>query len=65
MSQAALDHAQVRAALVACSEAGDHLAIALVPMIDAADGGLDAATRSIGAWYQATMERVSGWYLGK
>jgi hypothetical protein len=55
-----LDHAQVRAALVACSEAGDCLATALLPMIDAANGSLDAATRWITAWYEATRERVSG-----
>jgi len=53
-----LDPAQVRAALVACSEAGDCLATALLPMIDAANGSLDAATRSIAAWYEATVERV-------
>ena len=53
-----LDHAQVRAALAACSEAGDCLATALLPMIDAANGSLDVATRSITAWYEATRARL-------
>jgi len=53
-----LDHAQVRAALAACSEAGDCLATALLPMINAASGSLDVATRSITAWYEAARARL-------
>lgn len=55
-------YASVREALVACDRAGDFLAAALLPIVDGANGNLDLATRQIGAWYEASMERVSGWY---
>ncbi len=55
-------YAQVRHALVRCRAAGYYLADALLPLVDAANGDLAVAKQNIEAWYEATMERVSGWY---
>ena len=59
---AAPTFAQLREALVRCRAAGYYLADALLPLVDAAGGDLPAARGNVAAWYEATMDRVSGWY---
>jgi hypothetical protein len=40
----------------------DYLQRALLPLIDAANYDLDKARKNIEAWYDQSMDRVSGWY---
>jgi hypothetical protein len=40
----------------------EELKTALVTLIDEAQGDIEKARRNIEAWYEAMMDRVSGWY---
>ncbi len=45
-----------------CADAGFTAAKALVPLIDTSVDSLEASKKNVAAWYEATMDRVSGWY---
>lgn len=45
-----------------CADAGFTAAKALVPLIDTSADSLDLSKKNVAAWYEATMDRVSGWY---
>ena len=48
--------------VVATQVPNPELRTAILTLIDEADGDLDRARRNIEDWYDAMMERVSGWY---
>lgn len=58
----ALDFAAIRAAVEQCSRQGYTVANAVLPLLDHANGDLEAAKKAIAAWYDGAMDRVSGWY---
>ena len=53
---------QVRAATLTCKRGGYQVADAILPLLDAAQGNLDVARKSLEAWYTSGMDRVAGWY---
>ncbi|MCU0868588.1 MAG: hypothetical protein MUF30_03170 [Burkholderiales bacterium] len=55
-----IDMARLREGIAALDDA--RVRRALMLLLDEADGDLDRARRAIEAWFDASMERVSGWY---
>lgn len=52
----------IRATVAASTVLDEGVRRALLTLIDEADGDLDKARRNIEEWYDAAMDRVSGWY---
>jgi hypothetical protein len=52
----------LRGALQSPALVASPIAAALGPIIDRADNNLEAALRGIQGWFNASMDRVSGWY---
>lgn len=52
----------IRAAALKCKERGYTSGDVLLPLLDAAHGDLERAHANIAGWYEAGMDRVSGWY---
>lgn len=53
---------QLRRAVDVCAARGYQAAAALKPLLDSAVPDVDAARHNIQRWFDAGMERVSGWY---
>jgi hypothetical protein len=45
-----------------CRAAGFTIGESLLPLVEQAGDSLDVARRNVAAWYEASMDRVSGWY---
>ena len=60
--RAELGTADLREAARLCRACGFTVGEALLPLIDQAGDRVDAARVNVAAWYEAAMERVSGWY---
>ena len=45
-----------------CRAAGFTVGESLLPLVEQAGDSLDVARRNVAAWYEAAMDRVSGWY---
>ncbi len=45
-----------------CRAAGFTVGESLLPLIEQAGDSLEVASRNVAAWYEAAMDRVSGWY---
>ena len=45
-----------------CRAAGFTIGESLLPLVEQAGDSLDVARRNVAAWYEAAMDRVSGWY---
>jgi hypothetical protein len=45
-----------------CRAAGFTIGESLLPLVEQAGESLDVARRNVAAWYEAAMDRVSGWY---
>jgi hypothetical protein len=54
--------AELRAAIASPALAGSPVGIALRPMLDEAGDDVQAALKSMAAWYESAMDRVGGWY---
>jgi hypothetical protein len=54
--------AQLRAAALACRDAGYTIGDTLVSLVDASQGDEAIVRRNIEAWFDGGMQRVSGWY---
>lgn len=59
-----LDHASLRSALVSFASQRSPIANALLPIVDRAKD-LEGALQGIEAWFNAGMDRVSGWYKAR
>jgi len=53
---------KLRAACHHLSQHGYPAASAVIPLLDAANNDLATAQKNVEAWFDATMDRVSGWY---
>jgi len=53
---------KLRAAAITCRNYGYPAASAVIPLLDAANNDLATAQKNVEAWFDATMDRVSGWY---
>lgn len=62
LSSAPNDMAALRAELAKTAASGDETAEAILSIVDAADENLQATRAGIAAWFDQTMERVSGEY---
>lgn len=58
----ALTTTDVREAARVCRACGFTVGEALLPLIEQAGDRLELARANVAAWYEAAMERVSGWY---
>jgi len=58
----ALTFATLREAAVQLAAQKSATADAVLPILDKADGDLDAALKGIEAWFTSGMDRVTGWY---
>jgi hypothetical protein len=58
----ALTAADVLAAARVCRANGFTIGESLLPLVEQAGESLDVARRNVAAWYEAAMDRVSGWY---
>jgi hypothetical protein len=54
--------ADIRRAACICRDHGDPTGTVLVTLLDAGTADLSEARRHIESWYDAVMDRVSGWY---
>jgi hypothetical protein len=45
-----------------CRASGFTVGGSLLPLVEQAGDSLDVARRNVAAWYEAAMDRVSGWY---
>jgi hypothetical protein len=54
--------AELRAAALACRDAGYTIGDTVVSLVDAAQGDEAQVRRNIEAWFDGGMQRVSGWY---
>jgi hypothetical protein len=45
-----------------CRASGFTVGESLLPLVEQAGDSLDVARRNVAAWYEAAMDRVSGWY---
>lgn len=63
-SPAPLSYATLRNAVSELAAQRSPVAAAALPIVDQAQGDLDAALKGLGAWYGGGMDRVSGWYKG-
>jgi hypothetical protein len=45
-----------------CRACGFTVGESLLPLVEQAGDNLDVARRNVAAWYEAAMDRVSGWY---
>ena len=45
-----------------CRASGFTVGESLLPLVEQAGNSLDVARRNVAAWYEAAMDRVSGWY---
>jgi hypothetical protein len=61
---APLSYALLRDAVSKLAAQRSPVAAAALPIIDQAQGNLDAALKGLAAWYSGGMDRVSGWYKG-
>jgi hypothetical protein len=52
----------LRQALVMAQKHGYQVGGALLPLLDSADGDLEKVKKRIASWFDASMDRVSGWY---
>lgn len=52
----------VRDAARVCRASGFTVGESLLPLVEQAGDSLDVALRNVAAWYEAAMDRVSGWY---
>ena len=55
----------LRSAIAAPAFADSSIRSALLPIIDRAQGDLEAALKGIEAWFSGGMDRVSGWYKAR
>ena len=61
-SDRALSARDVLDAARTCRAAGFTIGESLLPLVEQAGDSLDVARRNVAAWYEASMDRVSGWY---
>jgi len=57
-----LEFSQIRAAAVTCHNNGIQVGSAILPLLDQANNDLAVASKGVAAWYDSSMERVTGWY---
>jgi hypothetical protein len=57
-----LDVPQLIKAASRCRAEGYSIGSALLPLLNQANGDLAAANKAVAAWYDSSMERVTGWY---
>lgn len=55
----------LRSAITAPAFADSSIRSALLPIIDRAQGDLEAALKGIEAWFSSGMDRVTGWYKAR
>src|SRR5450432_1497076 len=63
LSEPTLTPTALRVALASLAAQRSSVALALLPIVDRSNGNLEAMLCGIEDWFDASMQRVGGWYL--